>query len=61
MSRTRIGDPLRVAITRSLNERGSTRRPIVRSVCSRVAPVTLPPGRSAFWLASALRTWLIGI
>ncbi len=61
MSRTRIGAPLMVATTRSLKERGSTTRPIVRSDCSREPAVTLPPGRSAFWRTMASRTAVIGI
>ena len=36
MSRTRTGAPLIVATTRSLNDRGSTTRPMVRSDCSRL-------------------------
>ena len=56
MSRTRIGEPLRVAITRSLNCEASAKRPIVRSVRSLTSVVTLPPGRSAFCCCSALRT-----
>ena len=61
MSRTRTGTPLRVATTRSLNERGSAIRPIVLSDASLSPAVTLPPGRSAFWRMMASRTFVIGI
>ena len=61
MSRTRMGEPLRVAITRSLNAFGSVSRPIVRRVCSRWAVVTLPPGMLAFWRSTASRTAVMGI
>ena len=61
MSRTRIGAPLMVATTRSLNDRGSTTRPMVRSDCSCRPAVTLPPGRSAFCRTMASRTAVIGI
>ncbi len=61
MSRTRTGAPLIVATTRSLNDRGSTTRPMVRRDCSWLPAVTLPPGRSAFWRMMASRTAVIGI
>ena len=40
-----MGTPLRVAMTRSLNARGSTTRPIVRSVCSRVVAGDVAAGQ----------------
>jgi hypothetical protein len=55
-----MGAPSTVSMTRSLNARGSVTRPMVRSVCSVDDPVTLPPGRSAFWRVSAPRTAVIG-
>ena len=61
MSLIRTGAPLMVATTRSLNDRGSATRPIVRRDCSLSPAVTLPPGRSAFWRASASRTEVMGI
>ena len=61
MSRTRMGEPLRVATTRSLKARASASRPMVRRVCSRWSVVTLPPGTLAFWRSTASRTAVMGI
>ena len=61
MSRMRMGAPRTVATTRSLNDFGSTMRPMVRSDCSRSPAVTLPPGRSAFCRTTASRTAVMGI
>ena len=59
-SRILTGTPPTVATTSSSKACASGRRPRVRSECSRVGPVTLPPGRSVFWRTSASRTAVIG-
>ncbi len=60
-SRTRTGWPLIVATTRSLKSPALSKRPMVRSVCSRAPEVTLPPGASAFCRTMAWRTAVIGM
>jgi len=57
---TKTGAPFTVASTRSLKSRGSITRPMVRKVSSRAPRVTFPPGTSAFWRTTALRTAVIG-
>ncbi len=59
-SRTRTGWPRRLATTRSLKSAELSKRPMVRSVCSRPPEVTLPPGASEFCRTSASRTVAMG-